>query len=85
MNVTATTTIKYYSVTCPRGHCGIGHSTEITFVFKAPNMLAAVDMAKRMPSVKHTRCVLSAKQITEAEYYGYRQVSAYERAPMGRR
>lgn len=78
-----TTTIKYYSVTCHRGHCGIGHSSEITFAFEAANLLAAMDMAKRMPGVKHTRMVIGAKEITEEEYLGYRQISAYDRRPMG--
>ena len=71
--------MKYYKVTCYRGHCGIGRSTEITFAFEAHNLLEAMDKAKRMPSVKHTRAILQGKEITRKEYVEYRSISAYER------
>lgn len=72
--------MKYFLITCPRGHCGSGRHTTITFAFKAKNLLDAMDMAKRMPSVKHTRGILMGKEITAAEYTEYRAKSAYERA-----
>lgn len=71
--------MKYYIVMCHRGHCGSGHSTEIKFAFKANNLLEACNMARKMPSVKHTRMVISGKEITEQEYKEYRQKSAYKR------
>lgn len=71
---------KFYMVTCHRGHCGCGHSTEIKFAIRARNLLEACDKAKRMPSVKHTRLVCFGKEITEQEYNEYRKISAYERA-----
>ena len=74
---------KYYSVTCHRGHCGIGRSTEITFVFEAANLLEAMDEARRMPGVKHTRMIIGAKEISQSEYLEYRSISAYARRPMG--
>lgn len=74
-----TTTIRYFFVTCHRGHCGIGHSTEIKFAIAAANLLEAMDKAKRMPSVKHTRMIISGAECTKAEYDEYRQHSAYER------
>lgn len=77
--------MKFYSITCHRGHCGIGRSSEITFVFQTNNLLDAMDSAKRMPGVKHTRMIISAKEITEQEYYRYRKISAYDRKPMGNR
>lgn len=77
-------TIKYYSVTCHRGHCGTKQSSDITFVFESLNMLAAMDMAKRMPGVKHSRMIVGAKEITKEEYLEYRQISAYDRRPMGK-
>ena len=43
----------------------------------------ATDKARRMPSVKHTRGILAGKEISEAEYYEFRSVSAYERRPQG--
>lgn len=71
--------MKYFLITCHRGHCGTGHSTEITFAFQANNLLDAQDKARRMPSVKHTRMILLGKEITQAEYIEFRKVSAYER------
>lgn len=71
--------MKYFMVICHRGHCGTGHSTEIKFVFITNNAVEAMDKARRMPSVKHTRLAMIVKEITATEYNEYRQVSAYER------
>lgn len=71
--------MKYYMIICSRGHMGTGHSTEIKFAIEANNLLDAQDIARRMPSVKHTRMALLGKEITYEEYKEYRQVSAYER------
>ena len=71
--------MKFYMVMCHRGHCGVGHSTEIKFAIRANNLLEACDKARKMPSVKHTRLAIYGKEITEQEYNEYRQVSAYER------
>lgn len=64
-------------ITCHRGHCGCGHSTEIKFAIKAKNLLDACDKARRMPSVKHTRMVICGKKISFEEYNEYRKISAY--------
>ena len=71
--------MKFYMVTCARGHVGTGHSTEIKFAFKAANLLEACDMARRMPSVKHSRLPLVGREITEIEYHEYRKISSYAR------
>ena len=71
--------MKYFMVICHRGHCGSGHSTEIKFVFIANNAIEAMDKARKMPSVKHTRLAMIVKEITANEYNEYRQISAYER------
>ena len=71
--------MKYFMVVCHRGHCGTGHSTEIKFAFIANNAIEAMDKARQMPSVKHTRLAILTKEITEAEYKQYREVSAYRR------
>lgn len=71
--------MKFYMVMCHRGHCGTGHSSEIKFAIRAKNLLEAVDKARRMPSVKHTKMMIYGKEITEQEYNDYRQISAYER------
>ena len=70
---------RYWMVMCHRGHCGAGHSTEIKFALCADNLLQACDMARKMPSVKHTRLAIYGKEITEEEYNEYRKVSAYDR------
>lgn len=71
--------MKYYMVLCHRGHCGTGHGTEIKFAIRADNLLDAIDKARRMPSVKHTRMAIYGKEISEQEYEEYRAVSAYDR------
>lgn len=71
--------MKFYMVMCHRGHCGTGHSTEIKFAIKARNLLEACDIARKMPSVKHTRMAIYGKEISEEEYIEYRQISAYDR------
>ena len=71
--------MKYFMVMCHRGHCGNGHSTEIKFAIAAENLLKACDIARRMPSVKHTRMMIYGKEITEQEYTEYRKISAYDR------
>lgn len=71
--------MKYYMIICHRGHCGTGHSTEIKFVFIANNAIEAMDKARKMPSVQHTRLAMIVKEITSIEYNEYRQISAYER------
>lgn len=76
--------MKYYLVSCHRGHCGIGHSTDIQFAISAQNILEACDKAKRMPSVKHTRMVISAKEITFEEFQSRRKASAYDKFKGGR-
>lgn len=76
--------MRYFAVTCHRGHCGTGHSSVITFTFEAKNLIEAMDMAKRMPSVKHTRMIMNGKEISCEEYKEYMKISAYKRAEMGR-
>ena len=71
--------MKHFMVICHRGHCGTGHSTEIKFVFIANNAIEAMDKARKMPSVKHTRLAIAVKEITANEYNEYRQISAYDR------
>ncbi len=71
--------MKFFMIVCHRGHCGCGNSTEIKFAIAARNLLEAMDKARKMPSVKHTRLALYGKEITYEEYTSYRQVSAYKR------
>lgn len=71
--------MKYWMITCHRGHMGTGNGTEIKFAIKAPNLIKAQDIARRMPSVKHTRMIMCGHEISAEEYFEYRKVSAYER------
>ena len=71
--------MKYYLVTCHKGHLGAGRSTEIHFAVIAENILHACNIAKKMPSVKHSRGVCYAREITEQEYLEHKQRSAYKR------
>ena len=71
--------MRYYFVMCRRGHCGRGRYIEIGFAFQANNMIEAMDRAKKMPAVQHTKGILEAREITVEEYKEYRQVSAYKK------
>ena len=66
-------------ITCERGHCGIKRSSEIKFAIIAETLLHACNIARKMPSVKHSKPILFGKEITETEYLEYKQLSAYER------
>ena len=73
--------MKYYEITCVRGHCGSGKSTNyITFYYKGANSVEAIMWAKRQPGVKHSRMPLGCFEISEAKYKEKIKVSAYKRA-----
>ena len=75
--------MRYYLVSCHRGHCGNGHSTDIHFAIVANDILSACNIAKRMPSVKHSRVVMSAKEISVEEYEERRRIGAYAKFKNG--
>lgn len=72
--------MKYYSVTCMRGHCGDQRYIPITFAIASNNAVEAMDKAKAMPGVKHSRPVLKLVEISYEQYFYMRKRSAYERA-----
>ena len=73
--------MKYYAVTCKRGHCGVKQYFPITFAIEAESLLAAYDIAKMMPGIKHRgNAILKCEEITHEEYVELRQISAYERS-----
>lgn len=71
--------MKYWMVCCERGHAGTGQTTEIKFAIQSDTLLSALDTARAMPSVKHSRLPVYGKEITFEEYQAYTQISAYER------
>lgn len=71
----------YYKVTMIRGHQGIKQDDGlITFYYKARDLFHAMNMAKKQPGVKHSRCPVQACAVSEAEYLTNIRISAYERA-----
>lgn len=77
--------MKFYMITCHRGHSGCGKGTDIKFAIAAENMIHACKIAQKMPSVKHSKIVAYGIEIAEAEFLEYRKISAYERCNQGRR
>ena len=70
---------RYFSVTCKHGHCGTRQYVPITFVFLATDAIHAMDLAKKMPGVKHNQAILDCHEISYAEYLRFRKHSAYDR------
>lgn len=70
--------MKYYKITCIKGHCGRGNNNrEITFGIEAENLIQAQDKAKRMPAVKHSKGILYGCEISHEEYKDLIQRNAY--------
>ena len=69
--------MNYYKVSTLRGHQGRGRFVDITFYVIAKDALHAMNIAKKKPGVKHSRMVISCKQITAQEYIEGRKFSAY--------
>ena len=71
--------MKFYRVVCKRGHCGNRHFNPITFYFQAPNAMAAMDMGRKMPGVKHSQLPLSCVEVSCEEYKLNIRTSAYHK------
>ena len=72
--------MRYYKVVMPRGHVGIGHEAYITFYFRAKNLISAMDKAKKMGGVKHTKMPVNVAEVDESVYLANINESAYVRA-----
>ena len=59
---------RYYLISCERGHLGRGKGATICFAIQAYNLPQAMNIARRMPAVKHTRMINYGREITEEEY-----------------
>ena len=71
--------MKYFLITCARGHCGPRKSVDLTFAVYAETLVEAVSFAKKMPAIKHSRLPLYGKEIDYETYIFYREISAYKR------
>lgn len=71
--------MRFFKVNCKGGHVGRGHYRELTFYFEAKNLLEAMNKAKNMPGVKHSKPVLNACEIPEEKYRLMIKKSAYHR------
>lgn len=71
--------MRFYRVTCKRGHCGKKRYLPIDFAIEADNAIDAMDKAKAMPGVKHSQMILRCVEISQSEYTRMRRVSAYKR------
>lgn len=69
--------MKYYRVTGERGHCGTKKSCELTFYIKAENLIEAMDKAKEMPAIKHSRMPLNVVEISKEDYWAHAKRNAY--------
>lgn len=72
--------MRYYLVTMPRGHVGIKYDASIQFNIAAPNAIKAMDIAKRMGGVKHSKTPMKVLEISESEYKANRKQNAYVKA-----
>ena len=73
--------MKYYAITCIRGHQGARNDNAlITFYVEATDIIAAAKVAQRMGGIKHTKMPVNCKQITKEEYEFRRKENAYRRA-----
>lgn len=69
--------MRYYKITCRRGHVGFGNTAYITFYFAERNAIAAMNRAKRMPGVKHSELPINTTEITHEEFAVNIQKNAY--------
>ena len=60
--------MKYYKIQVEFGHLGCGNSLPTWIYVKAKNIIKALDKAKHLPAIKHSRLPLEAIEITKEEY-----------------
>lgn len=72
--------MNYYKVTALRGHLGPNNGQLLVFAIAAETSYDAIQLAKRMPMVKHkSKSIKSVELISKSEYDNLRQESAYHR------
>lgn len=72
--------MRYWLISCPRGHYGTGRYIDITFAIAAKDLLTATRIAMKMPMVKHhRRPPLYGREITYEEFVERKEINAYDR------
>ena len=71
--------MRYWLISCPRGHYGTGRYVDITFAIAAKDLLSATRIAMKMPMVKHHRTPLCGHEITHEEFIERNKINAYDR------
>lgn len=76
--------MAYFKISVPRGHVGAYKCAEITFYFKAKDLVTAISLARKMPSVKHHAKIgfFSGEKVSREEYEEARKISAYDKYPL---
>ena len=70
--------MKYFAMTMERGHVGTKNfDCHITFYIAADSMVHAMNIAKKMPGVKHSRMPFG-REISYAEFAAHKGENAYE-------
>ena len=72
--------MNYYKVVAKRGHVGAGKEENLIFAIEAETMYEAMQIARKMPMVKHTRnnAIKSCELISKETFDILRQDSAYK-------
>lgn len=60
--------MKYFKVTCLRGHVGKGRIATITFYICAKDAVKAMSIAQNMGGVKHSKLPLACYEVNETEF-----------------
>ena len=71
--------MRYYRVMCKHGHHGSRNYQPIIFAFGAVDAAKAMELAKKMPGVKHSSHVIECREISYSEYLECRKTSAYHK------
>lgn len=66
--------MKYYKVTCRRGHVGRGRVAYITFYISAESVGNAMTIAQNMGGVHHSKPPVLCKEVTKEEYIAQRRM-----------
>lgn len=69
--------MRYFKALVSIGHQGANQERETWIFVKAQDMYRAMQTAKRLPAVKHSRTPIKVQEITEEEYLKGKQKNDY--------